>query len=88
MYIYNRLNDNKTHRTMTNAEYNEMTKEFMNDYINDLSNFYSANHELVYKLWKSMGLTFEVWENDKEFKLAFIAKVKIMVEQNPGLFEA
>jgi hypothetical protein len=72
---------------MTNAEYNEMTQKFMNDYTNDLANFYRANHELVYKLWKSMGFTFEIWENDKSFKLAFIAKMKIMFDKNPELFE-
>jgi hypothetical protein len=72
---------------MTNAEYNEMTKEFFTEYEKDLRNFYKNYRYEIFSVWKSMGFTFEIWENDKEFKLAFIAKIKIMFEQNPELFE-
>jgi len=34
-----------------------------------------------------MGFTLEIWKNDKEFKIAFIAKMKIMYDKNPKLFE-
>jgi len=73
---------------MTNAEYNEMTKEFFTEYEKDLRNFYKNYRYEILCVWKSMGFTLEIWQNDKEFKIAFIAKMKIMFDKNPELFEA
>ncbi len=73
---------------MTQQEYNKMTKEFFTEYEKDLRSFYKKYNYEIYSVWKSMGLTLEIWKNDIEFKIAFIAKIKIMFEQNPELFEA
>ena len=73
---------------MTKTEYNEMTKQFFNEYVEELSDFYKKYHNEIISVWKSMGFTFETWENDREFKIAFIAKMKIMMERNPEIFQA
>jgi hypothetical protein len=73
---------------MTQTEYNEMTKQFFNEYVKELKDFYKKYNNEIYSVWKSMGFTFEMWENDREFKIAFIAKIKIMMERNPEVFQA
>jgi len=67
---------------MTPQEYRQ---ELVNEYFNELNEFYQTHQKMIVSLWEYMGGTVEEWNSDRELKLGFIVKVKTMAEQGKGL---
>lgn len=67
---------------MTPQEYRQ---ELVNEYFNELNDFYQAHQKMIVSLWEFEGGTIEEWNNNRELKLAFIVKLKTLAEQGIGL---
>lgn len=67
---------------MTPQEYRQ---ELVNEYYNELNEFYQAHQKLIVSLWEFEGGTIEEWNSNRELKLGFIVKLKTLAEQGIGL---
>ncbi len=67
---------------MTPQEYRQ---ELVNEYFNEINEFYQARQKMIVSLWEYEGGTLEEWNTNRELKLAFIVKLKTLAEQGIGL---
>jgi hypothetical protein len=67
---------------MTPQEYRE---ELVNEYFNELNEFYKAHQKMIVSLWEFEGGTIEEWNTNRELKIGFIVKLKTLAEQGIGL---
>jgi len=67
---------------MTPQEYRQ---ELVNEYFNELNDFYKANREFIINAWEFQGGNVEEWKENPLMKMGFIVKIKTMAENRKGI---